>query len=145
MGRDSGCPEMPRKRPPRRWCPATTEKGTRCEVPPRAGAEWCIWHDPDWSEAERLRELGGLERKAQRTRTVEPDDLPPMPATPEETEGVLRWCVEAIATGAVDAVTGRAISDTLRTLHSAQTARLGLEKRAKELERKLQALTKDTE
>ena len=89
-----------------------------------------------------MQERGGETRKAQRTRTVALDALPTLPGSPEECEEALRWTVAAIATGQLDAVTGRAVSDTLRTLHTAMVNRLGLEKRAKDLQRKLDALAK---
>ena len=89
-----------------------------------------------------MRQAGGDNRKRSRVRVVELDSLPEMPETPEECEAALRWCVRAIATGKLDAQTGRAVSDTLRTLHAAQMARLGLEKRAKDLEKKLDAIAK---
>lgn len=88
------------------------------------------------------QQQGGEARKAQRTRVVDLSEIPTEPGTPEECEQAMKWTAAAILTGKLDAVTGRAASDTYKTLHQAMTARLGLEKRAKDLERKLAALTK---
>ena len=83
---------------------------------------------------------GGETRKAQRTRVIKPEDLPEPPTTPEEVESCLRWCYGAIASGELDAVTGRATSDTLKTLHAAMSARLGHEERIKGLQKLVKEL-----
>lgn len=89
------------------------------------------------------QQQGGDERKRQRTKTVDLSDVPDSPETPEQCEQAMKWTAAAILTGKLDAVTGRAASDTYKALHAAMTARLGLEKRAKALEKKLAELAKE--
>lgn len=125
-----------------RQCPGINASGDPCGNPPRTGREFCVWHDPDRvGEANRLRARGGHQRKTPGPRVVMADELPSL-GSQEECEQALEWLFGRVGTGKLDPTTASAMTTTVRTLHGAIGNRLGLEKRAKALERRLRDLGK---
>jgi hypothetical protein len=67
-----------------RRCSGTNKDGTACSAPPRAGSDWCAWHDPDLAEDRaRWQAMGGRAKanpvRARKRLAVAPD-LPTLDA-----------------------------------------------------------------
>jgi hypothetical protein len=123
-------------------CPGVNASGDPCGNPPRTGREWCIWHDPErQGEAKRLRARGGNQRKRKDRRVVMPEDLPAV-TSQEQCEEALAWLFAQVGTGKLDPTTAKSMTSVVRALHGAIGTRLGLEKRANALERRLRDLGK---
>jgi hypothetical protein len=125
-----------------RQCPGTNASGDPCGNPPRTGREFCVWHDPDRvGEANRLRTRGGYQRKTKGIRVVMQEDIPAV-GSQEECEDALAWLFAQVGTGKLDPTTAQSMTSVVRALHGAIGKRLGLEKRANALERRLRDLGK---
>jgi hypothetical protein len=123
-------------------CAGSNSVGDPCGTPASNGRDWCIWHDPDRrGEAIRARSRGGNQTKRSKVRVVMEDELPPLQSQ-EQCERALQWVFVAVGSGKVDPLTARELTNTIKTLHTTMGNRLALEKRAKELEKRLRALDK---
>lgn len=107
-------------------CKATRNDGSPCRAEAVTGGELCFWHDP----ASREKMLEAAQRGGSR-RTAELSEAEPL--TPERARAILAGVIGSVASGAMDAATGRAIGYLLQVEARIQEGH-DLEKRIAALE-----------
>jgi len=107
-------------------CKAVRADGTTCRAHALRGGDFCFFHDPDKRGA-----LIQATRKGGARRTIELPEGEPL--SPDRIRGIIAYFLEAIAAGAVDAHTARALGYVLRVDNRVQETHC-LEQRLCELE-----------
>lgn len=102
----------------------------------------CIWHDPGRkAKAQELRrkaQKASMEkRRAERVRTVELTEAPPMPKSLDQVADWLAWLAVAVVTGQVDARTAKEATTAVDKLRLALKDRDKLDERLKDAHEKL--------
>jgi len=108
-------------------CKAVRSDGTPCRAHPLRGGDFCFFHDPGKRAA--VIEAG---RKGGARRTIELPEGEPL--DPDRVRGIISYLIEATASGAMDALTARALGYVLRVDNRVLETHC-LEQRLCELER----------
>ena len=87
-------------------CKAIRSDGTPCRAPPLRGGDFCFFHDPGKRDA-----LVQATRKGGARRAIELPEGEPL--EPDRIRGIISYLLEAIASGAMDARTARALGYVL--------------------------------
>jgi hypothetical protein len=119
--------------------------GGSCGAQAQRGRPYCFQHDPDQAEAAadaRRRGAGTTNKRRRRTqiRTADPSDVPARLESVEDAIAWAAWAARAVATGEVDARTGKEVGGLLKVFLDGKKHADSVDKRVKELREKIRQL-----
>ena len=94
-------------------CSAFTRAGRACAAPPRMGQPFCIFHDPEYAEAQRSNSAAAGRASGQARRKAADSVTPVDVSTPRSRADLLGYLVGATLSGKLSESTTRALQRSI--------------------------------
>jgi hypothetical protein len=94
-------------------CNAFTRAGRPCAAPPRSGQPFCIFHDPEYAEAQRRNSAAAGRASGQARRKAADPIIPVDVSTPRSRADLLGYLVGATLSGKLSDSTTRALQRSI--------------------------------